>query len=266
MAAVNYRGVEAVCSYIESTKMYFFAIYPMARAAAKPIFKLTEKTAQPEKRFRQWAEVILSGDPTHDIAYELRMLESKPDPAGEEEAVAGGRGGLSVSFSLCAAPAQKWPAPQTQTDHREISIEKYLDIISQLAQANRLADKLEFQNEELKKQILELDQQLADLEDQQPDRIDGIGKYGEMLMPLIVKAFNRAGQPASPINGIPEDRPQNPRQDLSPKLLEAINELKKRDPHLERHATILAKTATDKPAQFKFFMDALDNMHAPNNN
>jgi len=264
MAAVNYRGVEAVCSYIASTNMRFFSIYPAGIKAAKPVYAQKENVtnAKAADKFRDWAGIILQGDPGHSLTYELRMHEAKDDGDGSEGATYG-KTGYTVSFTLSdqenpgrISGAAAAPAPAMQGG---ISMEMYLTILSQKNDAERRVDRLEYENADLRKQIIDLEDELAE-SDQGGEDMGSINGLIKMAIPMAMKHFTGGAAPA--INGVPGEEPGGDCErceHISPGLMDAIAVLKKHDADLDKHVSMLAHIAATNPGNFAFLLQMLDN-------
>ena len=256
MGAVNYRGVDAVCRYIESTGMYAFSIYPLGRAQAKPLFKQTQKvsSAKAAEKFRDWANVIIDSDPNHNIDYELRLSEGKDVEGSDEVELTGGRGGMVCSFNLStsAGGSERVAAPAMMGG---ISMDMYLQVLNAQYAYKSEADSLRAENERLKSRVLELEEELDEMDE--PQDADGVGQLGNVLMPFIMKTLQGASAPNNPVNGIPEEISSD---DYSPKLKAAITKLRKYDTQLDSDLTLLASLAEKEPGKFAFMLDALRNM------
>lgn len=261
MAAVNYRGIDNVCKYIESTKMVYFAIFPVGKTSAKPLYKQFEKTTsiKAAERFRDWANVLLDGDPAHNEAYELRMYDSKENADGEDE-ILSGRSGMVVTFALTAANNS-----QQQTYHQPqaaqgVSLEMYLNVMEQKNDALRELDRLKFENNELRKQVIEMEEELSEAEESVSGT--GLGGLEQLLVPFLAQQMAPQGAVKTNINGLPTEAHADTCyrcDEVSPKLMQALKELQKYDNDLTQHLEKLAKVAQNSPAQFKFLLNALDN-------
>jgi len=265
MAAVNYRGVDAVCSYIDSTNLRYFGIFPAGQRSAKPLYTQKENvsTAKAVDKFRTWAGFILQGDPGHSLAYELRMYDSKEVPGGDDE-ILSGRSGLSVTFIIgegqetarisgtAAAPAPAMGG---------ISMDMYLQLLTQKTEADRRADRLEYENADLREQIIALEEELEETGGGDGDEVSGINGLANMVMPMIMKHMGGGAAPA--INGVPGSDHQGCDcercEHISPLLMDAIGTLKKHDPDLDTHVVKLAKIAATNPGMWAFLTQSLDN-------
>lgn len=260
MASVNYRGVEAICKYIESTGLSHFAIYPAGRSQSKPLYKQTLKgtPAKAAERFKDWADVILSGDPNHTLDYELRMSEGKEIEGTDEVDLTGGRSGMMVTFNLLTQTPQAQAETQRviQQPQSGISMEMYLLLMDAKNDAQRECDRLRFENTNLKKQVLELEEALEEMDE--PVEDNGIGAIGNMMLPHLMKVFAGAQVPSNPINGFPEHT-ETEKEEFSPRLRKAIAQLRKYDDDLDTDLILLGQIAEKQPAHFKMLIEALRN-------
>lgn len=265
MASVNYIGVEAICRYIESTKMCYFGIFPAGRSNAKPVYKQGEKAtpAKAAEKFRDWADVILSGDQEHTMQYELRLYDSKENGDGEEE-VLSGRSGMVVTFQLTGGGRAVSGYAAPSVPQGGISMDMYLTLLKEKSDAERRADKLEFELNDTKRKLLEAEQELEEIgDDGDGDDVGGMGTIAKMFMPMLMNHFTAGSAPGN-INGTPDATASSCDcqrcKNLSPKLMTALGELKRIDGELDEHVVRLAKIAKNNPGQWAFLTDALKNM------
>jgi hypothetical protein len=80
MQAVDVIGVEAVCKLIKSSKLSKFVISKAGSVRGyTPIYKCTEysKSADAQQAFRDWANSILSMNPSNNLPYEIYLYDAK---------------------------------------------------------------------------------------------------------------------------------------------------------------------------------------------
>lgn len=259
---VSYKGTENVCRYIESTKRVYFAIFPSISKTAKPVFRNTDKknVAGAVELFRNWADIIISGDPNHDAIYILRLYESSGDDDmmqdGETVRIGAGRNTFEVYFTLTAnsqAPQQVQPMGVSNHGYVNEIIEARVDNEKLRAKI----EQMELENK-LNRRIDALEAELRESEDGEDDN-GGIGAIGEQLLgallPLITGA-NLQQQMRPTMAGINSATASA----ISPQLEQTIVRLKNADPKLEQDLELLANLAETNPGQFQFLLNALRQM------
>lgn len=250
---VNYRGTDAVCKFLLQTGKPYFAIYQVGRGS-KAVFRQLQKTNQTRAvdTFRQWAEVILEGDPDHDLLYELRVydaIEDNEPNEAEEQVIKAGRQGLVVTFSLqtkeSAATMGNYPAPVTVSSNSD-------ELFEIKVENARLKMQMEYD-----RKVSDLERRLEELENDEGE--DDSGSVGGMegvltqaIVPLIMQALNiKAPTGQTAINGIPATATET---DM---LNEAIMILREHDPDLPQNLMTLAEIAQTDPGQFQFLLGVL---------
>jgi hypothetical protein len=246
--AVNYKGVDSVCSYIEQTSRNYFAIY-QAGKLNQPVFKCITggSNAKAVKAFRDWANVIIGGDPDHSLSYEIRMYDKVDGDEGEEGDVKirAGRQGLSATFCL--------NSKNIETNLSVVSGAPVGFISPDLMDAKLENQRLTFELLRQQDKFAALEARLDDLEnDDEGDSVGGIedSPLLKMFMPLIQAHLAKPQAGRAVVNGIGE----------TDRLSDAICRLKKHDPRLEDHICKLAQIAETNQGTFAFLLNTLDNM------
>jgi len=271
---VDLLGIQSVASVIRQSKLpRFFITRYEAGKGSTPLFEVSDSTnvETAVKRFIEWGNTVLLGNPNNDNKYEIVLHEKDYENLQEEELQTNGvpkRDRLHrVRFSFMlrqpmigentaiinGMPKYMQPQYTPLPPPQQIDTSKYISVdeFNSRLQEKLVLEKMRMELEALKKERKEEEEE----EEEQPSALTKIGSLMlERLFPIAPVSNPNTNTNNVAINGFADFN-----DDELDRIDAAIDKMRKIDPEIILHLEKLANISEKNPQQFMGLISMLNN-------
>jgi hypothetical protein len=270
---IDVIGIQSVASIIRQSGLpRFFIIKGDKHLQSTPIFEVwdSSSTEVAQKKFIEWGNTILSGNPKNDQKYEI-ILHDQTLIVDDEDLAENGKpkrarkNRVSYSFTLIAPlnsmgnplenQQQNFYPQQQQINAPVIDQSKYIPIAefeARVAEKVRL-EKMQMQIDSLQKELKNYDNEPK--EEEAPKWMGMAEKVIDRLYPAMPPPIKISATQGAAIAGL--DSLNDEQLD---RIDDAVEILMQTDPKIIEHLEKLARLSKQQPQQFAFVIGSLDNM------